>query len=81
VLARLRSVEFRKLSHGSLDSMISADAPSGSRALDRMAVGESDNVRIAKSGFGNKFVGTPVLAFEESVVKGSLAGHTRRLQM
>jgi hypothetical protein len=61
--------------------MISADAPSGSRALDRMSVGESDNVGIANRGFGNKFVGTSVLAFEDSVVKGSVAGHKSRLQM
>jgi hypothetical protein len=56
--------------HGGLDSITSVDAPSGSRALDRMTVWESDNAGIAKSWLGNKFVDTPVLAFEASAVKG-----------
>jgi hypothetical protein len=67
--------------HGGLDSITSADAPSGSRALDRMTVWESDNVGITESWFGNKFVDKPVLAFEDSAVKGSLAGHTTRSPM
>jgi hypothetical protein len=46
-----------------------------------MSVGESDDVLIANNGFGNKFVGTPVFELEDSVVKGSVAGHTSRLQV